>query len=101
MQIIYLIALLFILLVAIFAVQNPIPIMLKFLVWEFQVPFVIVLISVTVVSVIIAVILGLVRQMRLRSEIRTLMSTMREMEERLKTETPPSGEQASSPPEKK
>ena len=98
MQIVYLIGLIFILLIVIFAAQNPISIPLKFLFWEFSAPFLITLLSVTVVSVAVVVFLGLVRQRHLRLEIRRLRSLVRELEEKFKTEIARSQEQPPSQP---
>lgn len=84
MQIVYLIGLIFILLIAIFAAQNLISIPLKFLFWEFSAPFLMTVLSVTVVSVAVVVFLGLVRQRYLRLEIRRLQSLVRELEKKFK-----------------
>ncbi|ACX52997.1 hypothetical protein Adeg_1917 [Ammonifex degensii KC4] len=73
MQLVFLLALVFALLVAIFAVQNAVPVDIRFLGWRFSnVSLVLVILGAAVAGALVVFILGVGREWRRSREIREL-----------------------------
>ncbi|MGI9860160.1 LapA family protein [Moorella naiadis] len=73
MQIYSLLAILFALLVAIFAVQNAVAVNIRFLAWQFpEISLVLVILGAAAFGALVVFLLGLVRQVRASREIRQL-----------------------------
>ncbi|OIQ61270.1 hypothetical protein MOTE_03460 [Moorella thermoacetica] len=73
MQIYSLLAILFALLVAVFAVQNAVAVNIKFLAWQFPgISLVLVILGSAAFGALVVFLLGVVRQVRVNREIRQL-----------------------------
>ncbi|MDN5347872.1 MAG: hypothetical protein PWP65_1436 [Clostridia bacterium] len=77
-------ALLFALLVAIFAVQNSAPVDIRFLTWEFrQISLVIVILGSAAVGAVFVLCLGLLKQFRLARTLRNVQAENKKLTEQL------------------
>ncbi|MGO0123110.1 LapA family protein [Desulfothermobacter acidiphilus] len=101
MQLIFLLALIFALLVAIFAVQNAIPVSIRFLGWHFSdVSLVLIILGSAVAGALVVFILGVGREWRRTREIRELRAQNLQLSRQLAQSQPPTaGEQTEAPSE--
>lgn len=80
MQIYLLLAILFALLVAVFALQNAVAVNIKFLAWQFPgISLVLVILGSAAFGALVVFLLGLVRQVRVYREIRHLRNENRRL----------------------
>jgi len=84
MQITYILALLFALIVAIFAIQNAQPVTVDFMFNEFQVSLALVILVSVFAGAIILGFLGIFRQIRTGLKTREMASKIKKLEEQLK-----------------
>jgi len=92
--------------VAAFAVQNSLPVVVKFLYWSFETSLVIIILGSASLGAIVIFLLHLFSQLRLRWNLRSANQKIRELEDELKQLKPKpamaeSGDNAASPGEKK
>ena len=78
------IGLLFALLVGVFAIQNNIPVTLKFFSWQFETSLAVVAIGGLALGALLIGILGVVNQLKSRMKIRALNNKIKSLEKRLK-----------------
>ena len=84
MQVFSLLAIFFALLVAIFAVQNAVPVEINFLAWQFrQISLVLVILGSAAFGALVVFLLGIVKQIRQTRMIRELRSQHKKLQETL------------------
>lgn len=70
MQLMIILGLIISLIVAVFAVQNAVAVMIHFFIWEFEVSLVYVILGSVVIGALAVALLGAVQQIRLRGKVR-------------------------------
>ncbi|MBO8141439.1 MAG: LapA family protein [Firmicutes bacterium] len=91
MQFLFVLALLFALAVAVFAVQNAEPITVNLIRWQLETSLVVVVLGSAATGAMVAGLVGLVRQLRASWRIRQLQSQVHRLEERLRALTESAG----------
>lgn len=90
MQLALILALLLAIAVAVFAVQNSIPVTVSFLLWEAQTSVVVLVLASALAGVLISALFAAARGLRLSSEIRDLRRRLREVKAAEASKPPPS-----------
>lgn len=83
MQVYLLGALIFALIVATFAINNPNLVPVSFLLWRFQAPLVLVILGSAVVGAVFVFLLGMVKQFSLKRQIRSLENINQRLSQQL------------------
>ncbi|MBI1864645.1 MAG: LapA family protein [Nitrospirae bacterium] len=94
MQIVLIVALIISIAVAVFAIQNSVPVVVSFLAWEARTSLVILILGSALAGAVVSALLASVRWVRLSKELRASRRRIREMEAQTPNEplpSPPSG----------
>lgn len=83
MQFFLVIALIFAMGIAVFAIQNPTAILFSFFLWEWRMPLVLVILGSAVLGVIFAMLLGLSKQISRRTEVSKAKQNVKQLERAL------------------
>ncbi|HLT57747.1 MAG: lipopolysaccharide assembly protein LapA domain-containing protein [Limnochordales bacterium] len=94
MQLLLIIALLFALAVAVFAVQNAEPITVNLIRWQLETSLVVVVVGSAAAGALVAGVFGFIRQVRASWRIRQLQGQVHRLEQRLKALEPPATDEA-------
>jgi uncharacterized integral membrane protein len=76
-------ALVFALIVAIFSINNPNTVSVNFLVWSFQAPLVLIILSSAVFGAVVIFLLGIVKQIGLIRKVKNLENTNKKVSQEL------------------